>query len=246
MATYVLIHGAWYGGWCWQRVTRLLRDAGHEVVTPALTGLGERAHLLNLDIDLSTRIADVFGVPWYEDLTDVVLVGHSYGGMVVTGVAAAAPERLAHLVYLDAFVPRAGQALVDLLPPERWARFLEQSAAGGEGWTIPPVPVEVFGVTDEADRAWAVPRIVPHPLKTFTQAAPAAREGADAPPRTYILCAGYAGSFAPFAERARTEPGWRYRELASGHNAMITAPRELANLLLEVAPAPVAAGHSLA
>src|SRR5689334_15631432 len=117
MANYLLVHGAWHGGWCWRRVVPLLRAAGHEVFTPTLTGLGERVHLLTRDVGLDTHAQDVIGVLEYEDLRDVVLVGHSYGGMVITAVAERAAERLAHLVYLDAFVPRDGQSQMDLLGP---------------------------------------------------------------------------------------------------------------------------------
>src|SRR5215211_1043953 len=118
MATFVLVAGAWHGGWCWRKVTPLLRAAGHEVFAPTLTGLGERSHLAHPDVGLTTHIQDIVNLLEYEDLNDVVLVGHSYSGMVITGVAEQVPGRLAHLVYLDAFVPENGQALVDLLPPE--------------------------------------------------------------------------------------------------------------------------------
>ena len=233
MATFVLVHGAWHGGWCWRHVTTRLRAAGHEVFTPTLTGLGERAHLFSPDIDLETHIGDVLGVLKYEDLERVVLVGHSYGGMVITGVADRAAERLAHLVYLDSFVPADGQSAFDLLAPDRRATFEEQARDPGNGPQIPPPPLQRFGVTADADLRWALPKLASQPLKTFTQPLRLTHAGARVVPRTYIWCAEYP-SFRPFAERVRTDPGWRYRELPTGHDAMITAPQALAGLLLEL------------
>ena len=234
----MLVHGAWHGGWCWRRVTPLLRAAGHEVYSPTLTGLGERAHLLSPEIGLDTHVEDIRAVLEYEDLGDAILVGHSYGGVVITGVAAVS-TRLAHLVYLDAFTPAHGQALLDLLPAERRATFEEQAR---DGWLVPAQPLERFGVTDEADLEWARPRIGDQPLKTFTQPVSDPEGAAQRLPRTYIWAAQFPG-FAEFAARTRSDPTWRYREVATGHDAMITAPRPLADLLLEVAiPSPAASG----
>ena len=234
MATYVLVHGAWHGGWCWQRVTPLLRAAGHEVLTPTLTGLGERSHLASPEIDLSTHIQDVVNVLEYEDLYKVTLVGHSYGGMVITGVADRPTDRLAHLVYLDAFVPRDGQSLLGLVGEPLGTPLREQAQAEGE--LVSPFPLEAYGLTAEADLHWVGPKLVRHPFKTFTQPVHLTDTGATVTPRTYIYCNQPAmGPFGQFAERARTEPGWRYRELATGHDAMVTMPRELTDLLLEVA-----------
>ena len=163
MATYVLVHGAWHGGWCWKRVAPLLRAAGHEVYTytPTLTGLGERAHLLSRDIDLDTHITDIVNVLAYEELTDVVLVGHSYGGMVIAGVADRVPERVAHLVYLDAFVPRDGQAVHDIFSPEFAAHLQALALAEGDGWRIPAPPAASYGVTAAADLAWVAAKTSP-------------------------------------------------------------------------------------
>ena len=245
MATFVLLHGAWHGGWCWKKITPLLRDAGHEAFAPTLTGLGERAHLAHPDVDLTTHIQDVVNVLEYEDLDAVVLVGHSYGGMVITGVADQLPGRLAHLVYLDAFVPDDRQALVDLIPPEGRHSFEARVRAEGDGWHLPsrlPVPWEVavredYRVTDEADVRWMVARLGPQPFKTMTEPVRRINPAAAALPRTYVRCTQYASpAFDRFAESAR-QPGsrWRCRELATSHDAMVTMPRELADLLLEVA-----------
>jgi pimeloyl-ACP methyl ester carboxylesterase len=232
LATFVLVHGAWHGGWCWKRVTPLLRAAGHEVYAPTLTGLGERAHLLSRDVNLDTHIADIVNILDYEELTDVILVGHSYAGIVIAGVAAKRPERLAHLVYLDAFVASDGQCLLDLHTPESTTAIQARVLAEGEGWRLPPAPGARFGVADEIDGAWLASRLGPQPYATFTQ--PLCLGAAPPPAATYILCT-EPGGFRRHAERVRDAPGWRYRELATGHDAMVTQPRELTDLLLEVA-----------
>jgi len=233
MATYVLVHGAWHGGWCWQRVAPLLRAAGHEVFAPTLTGLGERSHLANLAIDLNTHIHDIVNVLEYENLQKVILVGHSYGGMVITGVSNEVPDRLAHLVYLDAFVPQDGQALLDLTA----AQFREgiQQQAQAAGGFMPAFPVEQYGVFDEADVRWVKSKLVPHPFKTVSTPVHLMNDAVSTLPRTYIYCNNPAmGFFDGFAEKTRSDKKWQYRELATGHDAMVTMPRELADLLLEI------------
>jgi len=231
MATYVLVHGAWHGGWCWKWVAQVLRAAGHEVFTPTLTGLGERSHLASADIDLHTHEQDVINVLEFEDLREVILVGHSYGGMVITGVSERAADRLRHVVYLDAFVPRDGQALADLVAPQ-FREEVQLQARASEG-LLSPFPVEQYGVFAEADVQWVKPKLVPHPFKTLTTPVRLANPVALALPKTYVYCHNPAmGFFEAFAERTRTEPGWRYHELATGHDAMVTMPREFAELLL--------------
>jgi pimeloyl-ACP methyl ester carboxylesterase len=239
MTTYLLVHGAWHGGWCWKRVARLLRAAGHEVFAPTLTGLGEREHLLSADIGLDTHVNDVLGVLKYEDLLDVVLVGHSYGGMVIAGAAEMGPERIAHLVYLDAFVPGDGQSLVSFQPPEVLAKFKENTRTKGDGYKLPSFPAEAFGVTNEEDLAWVRPRLNPHPFKTKLDAVHLSNPKAAAIPKTYIHCSNRAGGpFVQFAERFSKDKAWRYREIFTGHDAMITEPEKLADLLLELAIVP--------
>lgn len=238
MATYVLVHAAFQGGWGWKRVAPFLRTAGHEVYTPTLTGVGERAHLATPAVDMDTHIQDVVGVLKYEDLQQVILVGHSYGGTVITGVADRAPERLAHLVYLDAQVPRDGesQMMITSVSPES---LQEQARAEGEGWLVLPPPAEPgrVGAVSQADLQWVEARRTPQPLATYQQPLRLTNELAATLPRTYILCTEgkQEGSpFVRFARRAQAE-GWRYRELATGHYAPITAPGEVADLLLELA-----------
>jgi pimeloyl-ACP methyl ester carboxylesterase len=231
MATFVLVHGSMHGGWCWKRVVPLLRAAGHEVVTPTLTGLGERVHLAHPGIDLDTHIQDVLGILEYEDLDRVVLVGHSYGAMVITGVADRVPERIAHLVYLDGPIAGEGQALLDFYPPDEQAARRTRVDAEGEGWQLPPVDPTAFGITAAADAAWVRARLVPQPFGTLTQPFRLANPTGFAGPKTFIACAVWRDAMI---ERVRGEDGWRYRELATGHDAMITAPRELTDLLLEL------------
>ena len=168
MATFVLVHGAWHGGWCWSRVAARLRAGGHTVWTPTLTGVGERVHLAHAGIDLETHIADVLSVIGAEELDGIVLCGHSYGGMVITGVADRATERVRSLVYLDAFVPEDGQSLLSLQPAERQAR-MRASAAKGDGWRIAPITAAHFNVREAADRDWVDRRCVAQPLQTFAQ-----------------------------------------------------------------------------
>jgi pimeloyl-ACP methyl ester carboxylesterase len=234
MTTYLLVHGAWAGGWIWGRVAPILRKARHDVFTPTLTGLGERAHLANPEIDLSTHIQDVVAVLECEDLKRVVLVGHSYGGMVITGVAERTAERLSHLVYLDAFVPQDGQSVADLVSPELAASFEEGVRLSGDGWRIPPPPPEWSGVTDEADQRWIEPRLKPQPIKTMFQPVRVSNAEAAELPRTFVYCNNPArGTFDQFASRARAE-GWRYQVLSTGHAANVTAPNQVADLLLEL------------
>jgi pimeloyl-ACP methyl ester carboxylesterase len=230
VTTFVLVHGAWHGGWCWQHVSRALRAAGHDVLTPTLTGLGERSHLLTPEVDLRTHVRDVTAVLEYEDLTDVVLVGHSYAGMVVPGVAAQQPDRLRRVVVLDGFLPERGEEALALLPPEAAAHYRELAVDPGEGWWVPPRPMDWFGVTDPVAEQWLSRRLVRHPLKTYTQ--PAAHGASDLTvPAGYILCAGWATRFRPMAARA-TELGWPVTELAADHEVMATDPMALVGELL--------------
>ena len=212
----------------WSRVAPLLRAAGHEVHTPSLTGIGERSHLASPAVSLSTHVTDVLQCLRYERLTGVVLVGHSYGGMVVTGAADAAPQCVSALVYLDAFVPRAGEALVDLLPSRVRAHF------PNSGGHVPPLPPQAQGMSDAQEIAWLEGRRDPQPIKTFTE--PLRLEGRYNARRSYIFCTGYSPtSFAPFAERARNDPAWHYHELPTHHYPQISLPRETASLLAKYA-----------
>lgn len=227
MATFVLIHGGWDGDWAWRAVAHALRAAGHDVFTPTLTGSGERVHLASPDVGLPTHILDVSNVLRYEDLHDVILVGSSYGGMVITGVAEAAPERLSQLVYLDGFVPQDGESLADLIGAEFTAFFTQQANAVGDGWRVPHMPPDADRRTD------LLLNVVTHSLSV--QNADAARLQ-----HTYVLHTAkpvddpLAGIFVRMAERARAA-GWHYRELATDHWPFVDKPEQTTALLLELA-----------
>jgi pimeloyl-ACP methyl ester carboxylesterase len=232
-ATFVLVHGAWHGGWCWARVARMLRDVGHTVHTPTLTGLGDRAHLARPDIDLALHVQDVVALLETEELRQAILVGHGYGGMVITGVAARAGARLAHLVYLDAFVPADGQPLLSLVSNEMAANVRAAAQAHGDGWRIPPLPPERYGVTNPKDVEWLTRHLVPHPLKTVEQ--PVQAKERPSLKRTFIYCAKPAmGPFDQFVA-LKNDRAWRFHELATGHDAMITATPDLAKILADTA-----------
>lgn len=234
MTTFVFIHGAWHGGWSWKKLTPFLRQSGHEIFTPSLTGLGERSHLLAPEIDLETHIQDIVGLLKSEDLQDVILVGHSYGGFVITGAADRAPEHVAQLVYLDAFVPEDGQSLFDLISSEDRIKFEENARTKGDGWRIPPFPLERWGITAEEDVQWMTPRVGPQPIRTFSQPLHLKNTQRREFKRTYISCTSHRKPhYEAIANRLCTDQAWRYRELAAGHDAMVTVPDQLAALLLE-------------
>jgi len=228
MAAFLVAHGAWSAGWAWKKMRPLLRERGHELYTPTHSGLGERAHLASPDIDLETHIADILGVLEFEDPRNVVLIGHSYGGMVATGVADRAREGIAMLVYVDAHVPRDGESLFDLAP-ERRESMSEAARTSGDGWKLPPNPMPPD--TSDADKAWAGPRRMPQPLKTFEQKL-RLLNGELTLPRHYIYCRRSPPDdrFRQFYERAQRE-GWGHYEIDASHNPHISAPQELARLL---------------
>jgi pimeloyl-ACP methyl ester carboxylesterase len=230
----VLVHGAWHGGWGWKRLTPMLRRAGHEVYTPTLTGLGERAHLAGPAVDLETHIKDIVGVLEAEELDSVMLLGHSYGGMVITGAADRVPQRIARLVYLDAFVPQNGKSSMDYVVPERAARFREEGERLG---SLTPPPPSLWGITRAEDADWLTRRETRQPYAAMRQPIRLQNEAAVARiPKAYIYCSSPAtGSFDQFASKVRNDPAWRFFELATGHDAMVLVPGELARILLELA-----------
>jgi pimeloyl-ACP methyl ester carboxylesterase len=243
MTAFVLVHPAWLGGWSWRKVAPLLRAAGHEVHTPTLTGLGDRSHLLHRGIDLHTHVTDVVELMAFEDVERAVLVGNSSGGMVITGVAERVPERIAGLVYLDAFVPQDGQAMVDLIAPDRRSMMEAFVEREGDGWLLPrfaPPPWEqivpqLWQVTDPADVAWMVPRLRPVPFAQFTTPLRLENPAAAALPRRYVRCLRNPHpGFDRFAQLAEETPGWRRHDLDGGHLPYISCPHELAALLLEL------------
>lgn len=235
MATYLLVHGAWHGGWCWTRVARTLRDAGHDVYTPTLTGLGERAHLAGPDVDLECHINDVLGVIDNEELSDIVLCGHSYGGQVTTPVLDRRVNKFRAAIWLDAFVPTDGQSLMDGWPPERAQHIREQVATTGEGWKIEPMPPDYFGVMREEDADWVTRRCVSQPIKTFSQAVYLSGAWESVPTKMYLLAENHPNSsFDRFSIPLSKKPDWDVRVVAAGHDVMIDTPDLLAEIFLEL------------
>jgi pimeloyl-ACP methyl ester carboxylesterase len=247
MATHVLVHGAFHGSWCWSRLIPLLEAAGHVAYGPSLTGLGDWASQLTPQVGLGTHVEDIAGLIREQDLRDVILLGHSYGAMVITGVADRVPDRVRHLVYLDSFVPRAGESMVDV-GALVIAQFRRAARRHGDGWRVdPPKPRPfgiggLFGVTAEPDLSWVRSMLTPQSLKTFEEPLHLADPDIVARfPRTHIWCTG-GGPLVLLLRRLvgpralpPQEPGWQLRRLASGHDAMIIAPRALAELLLAIA-----------
>jgi pimeloyl-ACP methyl ester carboxylesterase len=239
MATYVLVHGGGHGGWCYAKVTPLLRAAGHDVYAPSLTGLGERSHLMSPKVDLNLHIQDVVQLLHYEDLRDVILVGHSYGGMVITGIADRAADRIGKLVYLDAANPKNGQSLVDVSGPIIEAvRPMGETVDGVELVLLPSAhDGTMYGVTDPDDLAWMAERLEGHPWACFEQKLVLTNEDALwAIPQFHIVCtATLATRDEELMSAARAEG--RLWDIDTGHDLMITEPKKVADALLEVAAA---------
>lgn len=198
-ATYVLVHPAWHGGWCWKKVTPLLRARGHDVYTPTLTGLGERSHLSHPELGLETHIQDIVNVLKFEDVNRAILVGHSSSGSVITGVADQVPQQIAHLVYLDAFVPTDGQTMMDVIPPDRRQGMEQWVRAEGRGWLLPslaPAPWDQFlreawRITDEADRQWILPASARRPSRySKTLCVVQIRPRSNSSARSFAVCSG--------------------------------------------------------
>ncbi|MEU6132265.1 alpha/beta fold hydrolase [Saccharopolyspora sp. NPDC047091] len=232
MTTFLLVHGAWHSGRSWDRVVPLLESAGHRVLAPSLTGYGDKVHLLGPEVGLGTHVDDVADLIEGEDLDDIVLVGHSYAGMVVSGVAHRVPKRIAHLVFLDAMVPEDGETAVDVQPVTE--QLIDVAV---DGWRVPPMPEQppplgLFGVTDPDDVAWLRSMLSDQPVRCLQEPVRMDDPSARAIPRTHIHCVG--GRPAGITRRP-VPAGERVRELPTGHDCMITTPVELAALLLEVA-----------
>jgi pimeloyl-ACP methyl ester carboxylesterase len=241
MATFVLVHGACHGGWCWRDVAGPLRAAGHTVFTPTQTGLGERRHLLSAAVGLEVFALDVVNLLEAEELTDVILVGHSFGGITITAVADRLRERLRHLVYLDAIVLHAGESAFAEYPADLVAARRAAASASPGGLTIPPPPPAAFGIPDGPGAAWVARRMTPHPIATYEQPLelrnPVIGNGL---PCTYLACVD--PIYAPLEVYRGRVKGfiadglpWSWCELASGHDAMVLVPAVLAEVLLTIA-----------
>ena len=237
MSTYLLVHGAWHSGDSWQRVVPLLTAAGHRVFAPSLTGHGDKAQLLGPEVGLDTHVDDVVGLLTEEDLTEVVLVGHSYGGLVVSSAADRVPDRIAHLVYLDAMVPEDGESAIDIMPVTQV--LIDMAVSSGTGWRIPPLPElpppgGLFGVTDPADVAWLRSTLSDQSARCLQQSVRLDNPAARSIPRTHIHCVGS----EPEGFERRPVPAVQPNgtpaqvwELETGHDCMVTKPAELAELL---------------
>ncbi len=233
MATFVLVHGAWHGSWCWKRVRKRLQHAGHDVFTPTLTGVGERCHLAAPDVNLSTHIADVVNLIHWEELSKVILCGHSYGGFVISGVADRIPDRIRALVYVDAFVPEDGECVFDLVSPEMASGSRRQAAESGDGWKVNPVPGEVFEV-NLADRAWMNAQCTPHPIASLEERIKLTGALERIQKATHILATGFReGSPFPAAQARAKKRGWKTTTMTCGHDVMLDMPEELTALLLD-------------
>jgi pimeloyl-ACP methyl ester carboxylesterase len=226
--TFLVCHGAWSAGWAWKKMHPLMSRTGHRLVTPTYTGLGERAHLAHPGIDLETHVTDMLNVIKYEDISDFVLIGHSYGGMVATGVADRARDKVKQLIYIDAFVPDDGRSLLDFLR-ESEQRRMREGAQSGDGWRVPPNPTPPD--TPPEDVAWLAERRVHMPIKCFEQ-----KLKLSAPltlPRSYIYATRVtpADTFGPFAKMAKNDPAWRYHEIDASHAPNVTSPAVLTAML---------------
>jgi pimeloyl-ACP methyl ester carboxylesterase len=232
--TYILIHGAYHGAWCWKLVAAQLRGLGHAVYTPTLTGLGERSHLLSCKPTLNTFIEDIAQVIRYEDLEQVILVGHSFAGSVVSGVSDQMPKRLRHLVYLDALVLQSGESSADR-SPERVEAYRQRAMESSSGLSIPPATPEHYGITDPDMAAWMLTKLTPHPLQTYYDKLQLKHSLGNGVPATYIACSKpLFAATEESRERAKDMPGWNYLEMPTGHNAMMTMPSELTDILVSI------------
>lgn len=240
MSTFLLVHGAWHSGECWDRVVPLLASAGHRVLAPTLTGYGDKAHLAGPEVGLNTHVDDIVGLVKAEDLTDVVLIGHSYAGLVISSVANDIPDRISDLVYLDAMVPEHGETAADVMPVSHG--LIELALKSDSGWRVPPLPQlpppgGLFGITDPADIAWVRTMLSDQPVRCLQEPVRLDNPAARAIPRTHIHCTvgkpeGMARRPVP-AIQPNGEPA-RVWELPTGHDCMVTMPGELAELLLKL------------
>ena len=234
--TLVLLHGAWHGGWCWRDVAALLCAQGHRVTTPTQTGLGERRHLLSGAITLETFVQDLVEHLEAEEVEDAILVGHSFGGMAISGAADRVPQRIRHLVYLDSLVLEDGQAPFDVLPADVVAARRRLAQEQGGGLFIPCPPVSAFGVPENHPRAdWMRRRMTPHPLGVFETPLRLRHAPGNGLPRTYIACSD--PPYSPFEgvrREMRGSAGWAWQEIATGHDAMVMAPEALAQMLAAI------------
>lgn len=228
---FVLVHGAWHGGWCWRRVADRLEAAGHKVYAPTLTGLADRLHLLNDTVTLDTHVADIAQLIEWEDLNDVILCGHSYAGFVTAGVVERALPRIAAIVLVDAYVPRDGESMFDVATPSSRAA-LEAAIKAGESVRQPP-RAATFNV-NERDRAWVDSKVTPQPVSVALQKIRLSGALENVPSRTYVRATGYPNpTFDRYLAEAKQKRGWQTFEVLCGHDIMVDRPAALADVLLK-------------
>jgi pimeloyl-ACP methyl ester carboxylesterase len=231
---FVLVPGAWHGGWSWQYVSAKLREQGNVVYTPTLSGLGEHKNQPHDNIDLDTHITDIVNLLVIEDLHEVVLVGHSYAGVVIAGVADRVPERISKLVFLDAVIAENGQSVLSVHPEAAKANFIK-AASKYHMLSMAPLPAAIFGVNNPQQQHWVDERLTPQPYKTFTQPLALKHQYGNHLPMIYIACTNpQMPVLRPFAEKTKLSAAWKYYALDTGHDAMVTVPDELAALLISV------------
>ena len=233
--TYVLVHGAWYGGWCWEKVAASLRAQGHTVSTPTCPGLGEQAHLLSKEISLTTFITSITNHILYQGVSDVILVGSGFAGVVISGVADRIPHLIDRLVYVDAMVLDSGYSVFEAQPAAVTRKRQEQVLTHGKGVAIPAPPVNDYGKLDKESIAWVSKRLTPHPVGTYEEKLVLANPLGNGRPRIYVDCT--ASTFEPLMEvkkQLRAQAGWNWVELDTHHDPMITDPKALSTFLAAV------------
>lgn len=232
---YVLVHGAWHGGWCWQKVSTSLQAQGANVYTPTLSGLGEHRHTLDSSVNLETHITDIVNFIVMQDLHNVILVGHSYAGTVIAGVADRIPERLSKLVFFDAMIVRSGQSALNVQPKENQV-IAAKAAAATNGLSVAAWGADVFGVRDTADIRWVNERLTPQPYRAFTQTLQLKHDFGNHIPLIYVACVKpMLVPIRKFSEEAKKGKEWQYFTLNSGHDAMVSDPEDVAKLFTSFA-----------
>lgn len=237
--TFVLVHGAWHGGWCWKMVREYLQAQGHTVFTPTMTGLGEKSHLASAEVNLDTHITDISNLLIWEELENVILVGHSYGGGIITGVCDAHKDRIAHAIYLDALVPKSGDTMVGDASLEATEKRLGPFI---DGYLAPPQQPVTFGIpeTMTEELAWVRRRVTPHLVGTWTQKFDVKNGGSEGLPRTFIYCSDkppISPERQVFLDNFVSDPTWNYEELPCGHDSMVILPIETAQMFERIADA---------
>ncbi|APR83162.1 salicylate esterase [Minicystis rosea] len=242
MSIFVLIHGAFNGGWCWKHVARRLRSAGHDVFTPSLTGCAERSHLLAPNIGLSTHVQDIVNVLEFEDLEGVILAGHSSAGVAVTAAADRVPKRVSKLVYVDAAAPENGQNATGAFADGTASVLASMVEGQKDSWLLPPLPLAAESIVEPDHVAWVASKRIPFPLLVLQEPLRLTSDAVHRIPKAYIYAKQRDALIAtfgvdplkPFSDRARHDPDWRFLEVDAGHGLMITAPDAVTDALLEL------------